>query len=257
MSRDIVWRVQDFCVNYDHVDVLCHVSFSLPRGVLAAILGPNGAGKSTLLKASLGLLKPSLGESLFFESKFSKVRKKVAYMPQRASVDWDFPLTVLDLVLMGSYGYKGVWRKISSADREEALVILEQVGLRDLAHRQIGKLSGGQQQRAFLARALMQKADLYLMDELFSAIDMASYKTVMEVLKALKAKGKTIVVVHHDLGNVRQIFDYVILLNKYLVCSGPLESCLTQDAIVQTYGCELELLDHTLMLSRKKQQGTY
>lgn len=258
LNRDnaIAWSVEDLCVNYDHSDVLCHITFSLPAGAMAAIIGPNGAGKSTLLKASLGLIRASSGQSLFFGQRFSKVHYRIAYMPQRASVDWDFPMTVLDLVLMGCYGYKGIWNRISTDDRQEAMRILERVGLEAFASRQIGKLSGGQQQRAFLARSLMQKADLYLMDELFSAIDMASYQMVVDVLQELKSEGKTIVVIHHDLSNVRKLFDHVILLNKHLVCSGSVEECLTKEAIFQAYGCELELLDYTLKLSRGKYQGS-
>ena len=258
MNKDntIAWAIEDLCVNYDHTDVLCHVSFSLPSGAMAAVIGPNGAGKSTLLKASLGLIRASSGQSLFFGQKFAKVHQKIAYMPQRASVDWDFPMTVLDLVLMGCYGYKGMWNRISAEDRREAMNILEQVGLEAFANRKIGKLSGGQQQRAFLARSLMQKADLYLMDELFSAIDMASYQMVVDVLQDLKKEGKTVVVIHHDLSNVRKLFDHVILLNKHLVCSGSVEKCLTKESIFQAYGCELELLDYTLKLSRGKYQGS-
>ncbi|WP_035391976.1 metal ABC transporter ATP-binding protein [Chlamydia ibidis] len=254
----MIWSVHDLCMNYDHTDALCHISFSLPKGgTLTAILGPNGAGKSTLLKASLGLIRPSSGHSLFFGKKFKKVHQHVAYMPQRATIDWEFPMTVLDLVLMGTYGYKGMWGRISSEDRREAFEILERVGLVSVANRQIGKLSGGQQQRAFLARALMQKADLYLMDELFSAIDMASYKTVVEVLKDLKNEGKSIVVVHHDLSHVRQLFDHVILLNKHLVCFGPTDEVLTGESIFRAYGCELDLLDHSLKLSISRQKGVY
>ncbi|AHK63112.1 High-affinity zinc uptake system ATP-binding protein ZnuC [Chlamydia avium] len=253
---DIAWSVHNLCVNYDYADALCHVSFSLKKGALAAVLGPNGAGKSTLLKTSLGLIRPSSGSTLFFGKKFKKVHQRVAYMPQRASVDWDFPMTVLDLVLMGCYSYKGMWGRITEDDRQEAYKILERVGLSNLHDRQIGKLSGGQQQRAFLARSLMQKADLYLMDELFSAIDMASYHTVVDVLQELKSLGKTIVVVHHNLSHVRQLFDHIILLNKHLICCGSVEECLTNKNISQAYGCELDLLDCSLKLSREKQQGT-
>lgn len=254
---EAVWSVQDLCVNYDQTDVLCHVSFSMQAGNLIAILGPNGAGKSTLLKSSLGLVRPLSGRSLFFGEPFKKVRHRIAYMPQRISVDWDFPMTVLDLVLMGCYGYKGMWGRITSHDRREAMSVLERVGLEKLCNRQISKLSGGQQQRAFLARALMQKADLYLMDELFAAIDMASYNTVVQVLQELKREGKTIIVVHHDLSHVRQVFDQIILLNKHLICVGPVDQCLTKETISYAYGCELELLDHALQLSRNKQQGAY
>ncbi|ANH79090.1 metal ABC transporter ATP-binding protein [Candidatus Chlamydia sanziniae] len=256
-QNEVSWSVHDLCVNYDRIDVLCHVSFSLGKGTLTAVLGPNGAGKSTLLKASLGLIRSASGRVYFFEKQFKKVRQRIAYMPQRASVDWDFPMTVLNLVLMGCYSYKGMWSRISSDDRNEALHILDRVGLACLANRQISQLSGGQQQRAFLARALMQKADLYLMDELFSAIDMASFKTAVKILQELRDEGKTIVVVHHDLSHVRELFDHVILLNKRLICCGPTEKCLNSDTIFQTYGCELELLDRTLKLSREKQLGTY
>lgn len=253
----IFWSVHDLCVNYENIDVLCHVSFSLKGGSLTAILGPNGAGKSTLLKASLGLIRPSFGSVRFFDKKCSKVRQRIAYMPQRASVDWEFPMTVLDLVLMGCYGYKGMWGRITADDRREAMEILEKVGLHTFADRQIGKLSGGQQQRAFLARALMQKADLYLMDELFAAIDMTSFETAVNILKELRDQGKTVVVVHHDLSHIRQLFDHVILLNKRLVCWGPTQECLNSKTIFQAYGCELDLLEHSLKLSRDKHLGAY
>ncbi|AAD18492.1 ABC transporter [Chlamydia pneumoniae TW-183] len=256
VKDETFWSVHNLCVNYEHAAVLYHISFSLGKGSLTAILGPNGAGKSTLLKASLGLIKPSSGTVYFFNQKFKKVRQRIAYMPQRASVDWDFPMTVLDLALMGCYSYKGMWGRISSDDRREAFHILERVGLESVADRQIGQLSGGQQQRAFLARALMQKADLYLMDELFSAIDMASFKTSVGVLQELRDQGKTIVVVHHDLSHVRQLFDHVVLLNKRLICCGPTDECLNGDTIFQTYGCEIELLEQTLKLSRGKQFGS-
>lgn len=250
-----VWSVENLCVNYDQTDALCRVSFSIHAGSMVAILGPNGAGKSTLLKSSIGLIPSISGRSLFFGKPFKKVRHRIAYMPQRASVDWNFPITVLDLVLMGSYGYKGMWGRITAHDRREAFSILERVGLAAVHDRQISKLSGGQQQRAFLARALMQKADLYLMDELFAAIDMASYKTVISVLKELQQEGKTLVIVHHDLSYVRKIFDHVVLLNKHLVCAGPTDQCFTQEHIFYAYGCELEFLEHTLKLSRSKQEG--
>lgn len=253
--EEIVWNVENLSVNYDQTDALCRVSFSVHAGSMVAILGPNGAGKSTLLKASIGLIQPISGQSLFFGNTFKKARHRIAYMPQRASIDWNFPITVLDLVLMGSYGYKGMWGRITARDRQEAHAILERVGLEKVYDRQISKLSGGQQQRAFLARALMQKADLYLMDELFAAIDMASYKTVIGVLQELQKEGKTLVVVHHDLSYVRKIFDHIILLNKHLVCAGPVEQCFTNEFISYAYGCELEFLDHTLKLSRSKQEG--
>lgn len=254
-TDELAWTVHDLCVNYDHADVLCHISFDLRKGSLAAILGPNGAGKSTLLKASLGLIRPSLGNVLFFGQPFRKSRKRIAYMPQRASVDWDFPMTVGDLVLMGCYGRKRIWERITAEDKHQVMAVLERVGLTEFADRQIGKLSGGQQQRAFLARALMQDADLYFMDELFSAIDMASYQNVVEVLKSLREEGKTVVVVHHDLGNVRQLFDHVVVLNKHLICSGATEECLSKQNIMQAYGRELDLLEQTLSLSRKKRSG--
>ncbi|WP_213357783.1 metal ABC transporter ATP-binding protein [Chlamydiifrater phoenicopteri] len=254
-NRAVFWEVRNLCVNYERYPVLYDVSFSVSSGSLVAIVGPNGAGKSTLLKASLGLIKSFSGSVAFFGKKFKKVRKKVSYMPQRASVDWEFPITLMELVLSGAYGRKGLFRKMSREDREEANEQISRVGLEKFCDRQIGKLSGGQQQRAFLARALMQKADLYLMDELFSAIDISSTETAINILKQLKDAGKTVVVVHHDLEKVPEIFDSVVLLNKRLVAAGPIEECFNSDTIKQTFGKNADFFDRTLKLSKERRSG--
>ncbi|WP_246481884.1 metal ABC transporter ATP-binding protein [Chlamydiifrater volucris] len=255
IDKDVVWDVRNLCVNYEHSPVLYDVSFSVSSGSLVAILGPNGAGKSTLLKASLGLIKSFSGSVSFFGKKFKKVREKVSYMPQRASVDWDFPITLKELVLTGAYGRKGLFSRISRGDRNEAMEQIAKVGLEKFCDRQIGRLSGGQQQRAFLARALMQKADLYFMDELFSAIDVASTETAINILKQMKSMGKTVVVVHHDLEKVPEIFDSVILLNKRLVAAGSIQDCFSSETIKQAFGRNADLFDRTLKLSKERRSG--
>jgi manganese/zinc/iron transport system ATP- binding protein len=247
--------VDHLSVNYEKTPVLWDVSLQVPPAKLCAIIGPNGAGKSTFLKTALGLIKPLSGTVAFFNQPFKKARKKIAYVPQKESVDWDFPLTVFDLVLMGRYGKKGLFARPSLQDKKDVEKYLEMVGLKLLAKRQISQLSGGQQQRAFLARALIQEADLYFMDEPFAGIDVASAKTIITILQNLKAAGKTLFVVHHDLENVREIFDWVILLNLRLVAAGPVNEVFTQELIQKAYGKEACLFDEATRLSQEKIGG--
>ncbi len=247
--------VQQLSVNYEKTPVLWDLSFEIPMGKLVAIVGPNGAGKSTFLKAALGLVKPISGQIMFFGQPLKKMRRQVAYVPQRESVDWDFPITVFDLVLMGRYGQRGIMKRPSRKDREDVQRYLEKVGLEAYAHRQISQLSGGQQQRAFLARALIQEADIYLMDEPFTGIDVSSTKTIIEIFQQLRAEGKTLLVVHHDLATVEQIFDWAILLNMCLVGAGSVESTFTPDLIQKTYGKPTVLFDEAAKLSQEKARG--
>lgn len=233
---DVAIHVEDLTVRYGDRTVLWDVDLDVPNGVLGAIVGPNGAGKSTLLKAMVGLVRPAAGHLRVFGEPFERVRRRVAYVPQRAAVDWDFPTTVLDVAMMGRYAHLGWWRRPGRADRANALAALEQVGLVDLAQRQIGELSGGQQQRTFLARALTQDADLVLMDEPMAGVDATTEAAVMGVLDELRSRGRTVVVVHHDLQTVADRFDWVALVQVRIVASGPVGETLTPEALRRAYG---------------------
>jgi manganese/zinc/iron transport system ATP- binding protein len=235
--------VHDVTVAYHRKPVLWDVDVQIPRGRLVAVLGPNGAGKSTLLKAMLGLVPLASGRVQVFGSTLSRVRRRVAYVPQRESVDWDFPIDALGVALMGRYGHLGWFRRPGARDREIAMEMLSKVGMSEFANRQISQLSGGQQQRIFLARALTQHADLYLMDEPFAGVDAATERTVVEVLRALRSEGKTVVAVHHDLQTVREYFDEVVMLNTRLVAAGSVEHAFTKENLHTTYGGRLTLLD--------------
>lgn len=230
-----VVEVEDMTVAYHVKPVLWDVDLRVPRGVLMAIVGPNGAGKSTLLKAMLDLIKPISGSVLFNGQSYDKQRKRIGYVPQRGSVDWDFPTTVLDVVLMGRYGHVGWIKRTSSKDKSLALEALKKVAMDDFATRQISQLSGGQQQRVFLARALVQDADIYFMDEPFQGVDAKTERAVIEILKELRKLGKTVLVVHHDLQTVKEYFDYVTLLNTQLIASGPVEEVFTEENLRKTY----------------------
>jgi len=208
-------------------------------GTMTAIIGPNGAGKSTLLKAALGILKPLAGQTTVFGKRVAAAQDLIAYVPQRASVDWDFPTRVIDVVLMGFYPRLGLFRRVTSEHRAEAFDCLQRVGMEDFADRQIGQLSGGQQQRVFLARALAQRADLYLLDEPFAGVDAATEKAIISVLKSLRDAGKTVVAVHHDLTTVREYFDHAFLINTRKVAEGPIEEVFTADHLQMAYGGRL------------------
>jgi manganese/zinc/iron transport system ATP- binding protein len=228
--------VRDLTVAYGEAPALWDVDLDLPEGVLAAVVGPNGAGKSTLLKAVLGLVPLGAGQVRVFGRPFDDVRRRVAYVPQRSAVDWDFPTDVLDVVLMGTYPRLGWLRRPGRRERELALASLDRMGMADLARRQIGELSGGQQQRVFLARALAQEADLFLLDEPLAGVDAPTEETVLRLLTDLQAEGKTVVLVHHDLETVRERFDWGVLLNVRLVSSGPVAEAMVAEAVVRAYG---------------------
>ena len=231
----IACQTRNLSVAYSADPVLRRVNFSVPTGSVMGIIGPNGSGKSTLIKAMLGLVTPLTGTSEFFGQPLDAVRLRVGYMPQSTSVDWDFPTTVIDLVTMGTYGDLGWIRRPGKRERARAMAALEQTGIPDLAARQIGELSGGQRQRAFLARTLVQAPDLYFMDEPFQGIDAKSQQAMVDVLRALSAEGKTIVIVHHHLGTVRDYCDQVTLLNGSIVASGPVDVVFTKDNIRTAY----------------------
>ena len=226
-------------VSYGDKPALFSVDATFPAGAMSAIVGPNGAGKSTFLKAALGLIPMVSGEVRFFGQALSKARPRIAYVPQRASVDWDFPTTVIDVVLMGRYRSLGLLRRVSRVDMALARDALARVGMDGFASRQIGQLSGGQQQRVFLARALAQQADLYLLDEPFAGVDAATERAIVAVLQSLGAEGKSVIAVHHDLMTVAAYFDHVFLVNVRAMAQGPVATTFTQDALVQTYGGRL------------------
>lgn len=243
--------VHDVTVAYHRKPVLWDVDVAFPARRLIAIVGPNGAGKSTLLKAILGLVPLASGEITIFGKPLSQARSLIGYVPQRETVDWDFPVDALDVVLMGRYGKLGWLRRPGKADREIALSCLHKVGMADYAARQISQLSGGQQQRVFLARALAQEAMLYFMDEPFAGVDAATEKAIVEVLRELREAGKTVVAVHHDLQTVPEYFDHVVLLNMRLVAAGPVATTFTKANLQQTYGGRLTLLEEAAEAVRR------
>lgn len=248
-------EVRQLSVNYDKTPVLWDISLAVPQGNIIGIIGPNGAGKSTLIKASLGLVKAISGQVEFFGKPLKAMRNQIAYVPQRESVDWDFPITVQDLVLMGRYGRLGLLRWPTQTDKRDARYYLEKVGMAQYADRQISQLSGGQQQRSFIARALMQEADIYFMDEPFAGIDHATEGVVMDLLRQLKSQGKTVFVVHHDLNTVEAYFDWVILLNMRLVACGPVSEQFNQQTLNSAFGKSYALFDEALKLSQHKTSG--
>jgi manganese/zinc/iron transport system ATP- binding protein len=235
-------EAHDLTVAYRKRPVLWNIDFKLPEGQLIGLIGPNGAGKSTLIKAIMGLLPFTSGFVKIYGKPFQRQRERVAYVPQRETVDWDFPTNALDVVLMGRFGRLSLLGRPSKEDREIAYECLKKVSMEAYAHRQISQLSGGQQQRVFLARALAQNADIYLMDEPFAGVDVATEKAIIALLKELKNQGKTIIVVHHDLHTVVEYFDWVMLLNMRLVAFGPTAETLTDELLKRTYGGQLNIL---------------
>jgi manganese/zinc/iron transport system ATP- binding protein len=236
MSTPYAVDVADLTVAYRDQPVLWDVDLQVPEGVLMAIVGPNGAGKTTLIKAVLGLLPKAAGRVLVHGAPYEAQRKRVAYVPQRGSVDWDFPTSVLDVVTMGTYGRLGWLRRPGAEEKARAMEALGQVGMADFAGRQIAQLSGGQQQRVFLARALVQDADVYFMDEPFQGVDATTEKAIVTLLQTLRAEGKTVLVVHHDLPTVPEYFDWVLLLNVRRIAAGPVAEVFTDENLRRTYG---------------------
>jgi len=244
--------IDDMTVAYQRKPVLWDVDLDVPEGRLIGIVGPNGAGKSTLIKAVLDLVPKASGRVLIYGQPYKKQRGLVGYVPQRESVDWDFPTSALDVVTMGRYGKIGWFKPVTREHRDAAMHALEKVGMADYAHRQISQLSGGQQQRVFLARALVQDAKLYLMDEPFAAVDAATEKAIVDILRELRAAGKTALVVHHDLQTVPEYFDHVILINMRVVASGPTDTVFTRENLIKTYGGRLTLLDQAAEAMRRR-----
>ena len=242
MSDTPAIEVHDMTVAYRVQPVLWDIDLHLPEGNLIAIVGPNGAGKSTLLKSMLGLVKPVTGWVKIFGETYDDQRSNVGYVPQRESVDWDFPTTALDVVTMGLYGKLGWFRRPGKAQRDLAMKALEKVNLGSFAQRQISQLSGGQQQRVFLARALAQDAKLYLMDEPFAGVDATTERAILELMREQRDQGRTVVAVHHDLQTVAEYFDHLVLVNMRLVASGPMETTFNDRNLHQTYGGRLTAL---------------
>jgi len=238
----IALMVDDLTVAYNSKPAIWDVDLEIPEGVLMAIVGPNGAGKSTLIKAALNLIPSAAGTVHFYGLPYKKARDFVGYVPQRGSVDWDFPTSVIDVVTMGLYGKLGWFRRPGRKEHELAMHALEQVGLQDFAHRQISQLSGGQQQRTFLARALVQDAQIYFMDEPFAAVDAVTERAIIAIMRELREQGKTVLVVHHDLQTVEEYFDWVTLLNVEIIASGPVSSTFTAEKLRKTYGGRVSYL---------------
>jgi manganese/zinc/iron transport system ATP- binding protein len=229
-------------VAYHRKPVLWDVDYDAPPGALIAVVGPNGAGKSTFIKACLGLTPLAAGAVEFWGRPYREVRRRVGYVPQRESVDWDFPVSALDVAAMGRYGRIGWLRPVSRAHKRVALASLDRVGMASFADRQISMLSGGQQQRVFLARALAQEADLYFMDEPFAGVDAATERAIIDVLRDLRSRGTTVICVHHDLQTVPQYFDHVLMMNMRVVAAGPVAAVFTRENLHKTYGGRLTLL---------------
>ena len=235
-AETIAVQVDDLTVAYNYKPVLWDIDLAIPEGVLMAIVGPNGAGKSTLIKSVLGIIDPIAGSVSIYGKPYEKQRDLVAYVPQKGSVDWDFPTTALDVVTMGTYGKLGWIRRPGAREKKAALEALEKVGMLPFRNRQISQLSGGQQQRIFLARALVQDAAIYFMDEPFQGVDATTEKAIITILKTLRQAKKTVIVVHHDLQTVPEYFDWVTFLNVKKIATGPVQAIFNDDNLTKTYG---------------------
>lgn len=236
-------HVEDLTVSYRSNPVLWDIDLDVPPGVLAAIVGPNGAGKSTLIKAMLGLTDKAAGHVYILGEPARRARGRVGYVPQRTTVDWDFPVTALDVALMGLYGRLGWIRRPGRRHQEEALAALERVGMQDYAQRQISQLSGGQQQRVFLARALLQQAEVLFLDEPMAGVDATTERVIISLLRELRDAGRTVIVVHHDLQTVTTYFDWLVLLNVRVIAQGPVNEVYTADNLRRAYGGQIALLN--------------
>ncbi|GGN64737.1 metal ABC transporter ATP-binding protein [Oceanobacillus indicireducens] len=233
--------VKNISVSYVDKEVVKNISFTFDGGSLIGILGPNGAGKSTLVKAMLGLVPTQSGEIEIDGQPIHKQRKKIAYVPQRSNIDWDFPIIVKETVLLGTYPKLGLFHRPKKTDKEWAMACLEKVGMQDYAKSQIGELSGGQQQRVFLARALAQNADFLFLDEPFVGIDVASEEIIINILKGLKNEGKTIFVVHHDLAKVKDYFNEIIIINKELYGAGSVTAVFKEEIMKKAYQTKFQM----------------
>lgn len=246
-------EVHDLTVTYNQKPALWDIDFEIPQGALVGVIGPNGSGKSTLIKSIMGIIEPSSGWVKVFDKDIDAVRHKVSYVPQRETVDWDFPTNVMDVVLMGRYGRTSLFKRSSKKDRLIAEESLEKVGMLQFANRQIAQLSGGQQQRVFMARALAEQAEVYLMDEPFAGVDAATESSIFQVFEEIRDSGKTMMVVHHDLQSAAKYFDWIVLLNTRLVAVGPTEEVFTQELLQEAYGGKLSILSQIHDIIEKKE----
>ncbi|MFP4125680.1 MAG: metal ABC transporter ATP-binding protein [Alphaproteobacteria bacterium] len=240
---DLALHVEDLTVSYHGAPALWDVDVDIPPGVMCAVVGPNGAGKSTFVKAVLGLVAPTAGHVRLYGAPYDRRRRRVGYVPQRSAVDWDFPTTALDVVQMGRYGHLGWFRRPGRHERELALDALARVDLADLADRQISQLSGGQQQRVFLARALVQDAAIYFLDEPMAGVDAPTERAIVALLQELRDAGRTLIVVHHDLSTVRDYFDWLVILNVRVIAQGPVERVYTAANLRRAYGGQIALIE--------------
>lgn len=227
--------IKNLTVTYNKENVLDNVNLNIPQGKMVAVIGPNGAGKTTLLKAVLNIIKPQKGKIIFTSLEEGQWNCPISYVPQSSSVDWEFPVTVLDVVMMGRYGHLGWLRRAGKKEKKIAMEMLDKVGMLEYKDRQIGQLSGGQKQRVFLARALVQKAEIYLLDEPFKGVDVSTEAVIIRLLKELRDDGKTVIVVHHDLDTVESYFDWAILINKHIVANGAVEDIFNEIYLHQLY----------------------
>ncbi|MFT6167092.1 MAG: manganese/zinc/iron transport system ATP- binding protein [Vicingaceae bacterium] len=245
-------ETHNLTVSYNRRPVLWNIDFELPTGKIIGIIGPNGSGKTTLLKAIMGLVPTSSGYVKIFNQDLDDVRARVSYVPQRESVDWDFPASVMDIVLMGRYKKNNLFKRITKADKDIAAEALEKVNMLEFSNRQISQLSGGQQQRVFIARSLAQGADLYIMDEPFVGVDAATEEAILKLLEYMKKEGKTVVVVHHDLQTAKDFFDWIVLLNTRMVAAGPKEEIFNEKLLQEAYGGKLNVLSQVGDLMKEK-----
>ena len=244
-------EIKGLSVSYERKRVLSNIYLTIESGYTYGLIGPNGAGKSTLFKSLLGIIDPNAGEIEIYEKEIEDVRKLIAYVPQKDDIDWDFPATVKDIVMMGRYPHKKLLEKLSKRDHQICDDALEQLGIAELSNRQIGALSGGQQQRVFIARSICQEAEIFLMDEPFVGVDMTTEHKIVEIMKDLAVKGKTIVVVHHDLSTVDDYFDRVILLNQRLIGYGNTAEIFTRKNIALTYASQMKILQDIGLIDAK------
>ncbi|MBO6516662.1 MAG: metal ABC transporter ATP-binding protein [Bacteroidia bacterium] len=245
-------ETHNLTVIYDKKPAIWNIDFTLPVGKIIGVMGPNGSGKSTLLKAIMGIVEPNIGYTKLFDQDLDKVRNRISYVPQRQSVDWDFPASVWDVVAMGRFATKGLFKRLDSNDKTIIQDSLEKVKMGSFAKRQISQLSGGQQQRVFLARALAQQADLYLMDEPFVGVDAATEQAIITLLKSMRDEGKTLLVVHHDLHTAQDYFEHMVLLNSRLVAVGPTDKVFNKETLTETYGGTLTTLSKVANLLKEK-----
>ena len=246
-------EVHNLSVSYDKKPVLWNIDLTVPKGCLIGIIGPNGAGKSSLLKSVMGILNPSAGHIKIFGTSISKIRDRISYVPQRETIDWNFPVSVKDVVMMGRYGKVGLFKRFSEKDKTIVSECLKKVNLHNMSNTHINSLSGGQQQRVFIARSLAQEADIYFMDEPFSGVDITTEQNIISLLRKESDNGKTILVVHHNLQSASQYFDWIILLNMQLIASGPTDKVLVKKLVEKAYGGKLSLLSQMTEIVHRRQ----